>query len=99
MPKIRPAPNSDDTDVDYGYVAERVGLDDFLVKCIIWPYEKVWNHLYDLLRSNTYHVIMSYKNHHVYFLRRDNGWNAETRQEIENDLIALWSLLYFSQRK
>ena len=33
MPKIRPAPNSDDTDVDYGNVGERVGLDDFLAKC------------------------------------------------------------------
>jgi hypothetical protein len=33
MPKIRPAPNADDTDVDYGNVGERVGLDVFLAKC------------------------------------------------------------------
>jgi len=32
MPKIIPAPNSEDNDVDYGN-GERVGLDDFLDKC------------------------------------------------------------------
>lgn len=33
MPKIRPAPNSDDNDVDYGTDGDRVGLEDFLAKC------------------------------------------------------------------
>ena len=33
MPKIRPAPNSDDNDVEYGNVGERIGLDIFLAKC------------------------------------------------------------------
>ena len=33
MPKIRPAPNSEDTDVDYGNIGERVGLEGFLAKC------------------------------------------------------------------
>lgn len=32
MPKIRPAPNSEDNDVDYGN-GENIGLDDFLNKC------------------------------------------------------------------
>lgn len=33
MPKIRPAPNSDDNDVEYGNVGEQIGLDVFLAKC------------------------------------------------------------------